>query len=605
VAAIPVIAVMVRLLRAVTRMITGTWRRSLQLRVVTITLVMSSLLVAAFGFLVAQRITAGLVVEKREAALEQLRLGREHAIQQLATMSGVTDPELDRTVASIVSDLSSSSGPADAFDVVLVANEPGVQIPPKALPNSDAYQWVPPELIEVVHGDQALAYQFIRANTDGNGRRPYLVVGAPVQLEWGQVELYYLLPLDAESEAAALVRNTVLVTGTALVLLLALVAGIVTRLVVTPVRLAARTAERLAAGLLHERMTVRGEDDLARLAGAFNVMATNLQQQIVRLEELSRLQRRFTSDVSHELRTPLTTVRMAAEVLYAGRDDFRPEVARSAELLYDELDRFESLLTDLLEISRFDAGFANLEAETVDLIPILHRVVGGLKPLADRLGVRLEVVVPDTPVVAEVDTRRVERILRNLLGNAIEHGEHRPVRMTLAADESSVAITVRDYGVGLKPGEERLVFNRFWRADPSRARQTGGTGLGLSISQEDARLHGGWLEAWGAPGRGAQFRLTLPIEAGGRLVSSPLPLVPEDADAPLPEAGMAEPVHTGTQEPVAAEAQEPENPEPESEEVSTDLQASALGGIRSSGGSGGRSPGGSGIARREAGGRHE
>ena len=141
--------------------------------------------------------------------------------------------------------------------------------------------------------------------------------------------------------------------------------------------------------------------------------------------------------------------------------------------------------------------------------------------------------VPADPVVAEVDVRRVERILRNLIGNAIEHSEGHPVLVRLAAREGAVAVTVRDHGVGLKPGEEKLVFNRFWRADPSRARQTGGTGLGLSISAEDARLHGGWLEAWGAPGQGAQFRLTVPARAGDRLVSSPLRLVPTDFRPPV------------------------------------------------------------------------
>src|SRR5207253_3553283 len=170
------------------------------------------------------------------------------------------------------------------------------------------------------------------------------------------------------------IRTTVLVTGLALVILLGLVAGLVTRLVVRPVRLAARTAQRLSAGLLDQRMEVHGEDDLALLAASFNQMAQNLQRQIVRLEEMSRLQRRFTSDVSHELRTPLTTVRMAADLLFASRDDFEPAAARSAELLQAELDRFEGLLTDLLEISRFDAGFAALDAEPTDLVPVVRRV---------------------------------------------------------------------------------------------------------------------------------------------------------------------------------------------------------------------------------------
>src|SRR5205814_1223263 len=173
--------------------------------------------------------------------------------------------------------------------------------------------------------------------------------------------------------AANLVRTTMVVTGVALVGLLALVAALVTRLVVRPVRIAARTAQRLSAGLLDQRMQVRGEDDLARLAASFNQMAENLQNQIVRLEEMSRLQRRFTSDVSHELRTPLTTVRMAADLIFSSRQTFDPAVARSAELLQTELDRFENLLTDLLEISRFDAGFAMLDAEPTDLVPIVRR----------------------------------------------------------------------------------------------------------------------------------------------------------------------------------------------------------------------------------------
>jgi two-component system sensor histidine kinase MtrB len=129
-------------------------------------------------------------------------------------------------------------------------------------------------------------------------------------------------------------------------------------------------------------------------------------------------------------------------------------------------------------------------------------------------------------VYAEIDPRRVERIVRNLVANAIDHGEGKPVRITLGSDERSVAVLVRDLGLGLRAGEAGLVFNRFWRADSSRQRLSGGTGLGLSISLEDARLHNGWLQAWGEPGQGAAFRLTLPRQVGGELDGSPLPLVP-------------------------------------------------------------------------------
>jgi two-component system sensor histidine kinase MtrB len=273
-------------------------------------------------------------------------------------------------------------------------------------------------------------------------------------------------------------------------------------------------------------MAVRGEDDLARLAKSFNAMADSLQRQITQLEGLSQLQQRFTSDVSHELRTPLTTVQMAADVLHEARGDFPPAVARSAELLHAELDRFEGLLTDLLEISRYDAGAAVLDAEPADLRVLVGRVVGGMTALAERHETQLVVRQPDEPVIAEVDARRVERILRNLVGNAVEHGAGRPVEVTLACNPSAAAVTVRDHGVGLSPAEAQHVFDRFWRADPARVRTVGGSGLGLSISLEDARLHHGWLQVWGAPGAGAQFRLTVPLVAGAELSSSPLPLRP-------------------------------------------------------------------------------
>jgi two-component system sensor histidine kinase MtrB len=168
--------------------------------------------------------------------------------------------------------------------------------------------------------------------------------------------------------------------------MIALVVFFVTRLVVSPVRVAARTAQRLSNGLLDQRMEVAGEDDLAALAASFNQMAETLQRHILRLEDMSRLQRRFTSDVSHELRTPLTTVRMAADLIFSSREDFDPAVARSAELLQTELDRFEGLLAELLEISRFDAGFAALDAEPANLAPLVERVVDRLASVASGPG---------------------------------------------------------------------------------------------------------------------------------------------------------------------------------------------------------------------------
>jgi len=503
------------------------WRQSLQVRVITITLASSGALVLTFGLVVGGLITNGLVNAKTGSELQVVKDGSAQAKAQLDLII-FNDPQLNSRVDSVLKSPSVVGRDQDVT-LALLPDESNAKL------GDLEHIGLPTDLTGAVH-DMGFVQQrmYLDLGPGTGGRKLYLVFGRELdQIYLGKVQLYYLYPLDDVVQQADLVSNTIAITGVALVLMLGLVVFFVTRLVVSPVRVAARTAQRLSNGLLDQRMEVTGEDDLAALAASFNQMAENLQRHILRLEDMSRLQRRFTSDVSHELRTPLTTVRMAADLIFNTREDLDPVVARSAELLQTELDRFEGLLAELLEISRFDAGFAALDAEPANLGPLVERAVDRLRSVAERAGVEVEVDVPADPVVAEVDVRRVERILRNLIGNAIEHSEGRPVLVRLAAREGAAAVTVRDHGVGLKPGEEKLVFNRFWRADPSRARQTGGTGLGLSISAEDARLHGGWLEAWGAPGQGAQFRLTVPARAGDRLVSSPLRLVPTDFRPPV------------------------------------------------------------------------
>ncbi|MEV4618972.1 MtrAB system histidine kinase MtrB [Asanoa sp. NPDC049573] len=506
-----------------------TWRRSLQVRVVTLTLVVSSLLVAVFAYVVAYRSSTILLNRAKESVSAQLDYGRGYAEEQLVVFDKPFEPNVQGTLQDIVFYLGGGDSQDPSAGLVVVRADNVNELSTVPSRQVDITSVLTADITRAVDaGQKATAIR--SADLDRTGRVKYLVEGTPVNTKFGQIQLYYVEPLTTQDSAATQIRTTVLATGATLVLLLGLLSALVTRLVVRPVRVAARTAQRLSAGLLDQRMAVTGEDDLALLAASFNQMAANLQRQIVRLEDMSRLQRRFTSDVSHELRTPLTTVRMAADLIFAERERFPADVSRTAEILQTELDRFESLLTDLLEISRYDAGFAMLDAEPTDLVPIVHRSVEPLRGLAERCGVPLELDVPAGPVIVEADPRRVERILRNLIGNAVEHAEGKPVVIRLVSDGTAAAVAVRDHGLGLKPGEEKLVFNRFWRADPSRARQTGGTGLGLSISLEDARLHGGWLEAWGAPGQGAQFRLTLPVRAGDRLSGSPLRLVPDDAE---------------------------------------------------------------------------
>ncbi|MEE1739396.1 MtrAB system histidine kinase MtrB [Streptomyces sp. BE147] len=516
------------------------WRRNLQFRVVAGTLLMSLGVVLLLGFVVIGQVRNGLLDAKAKAAQTQAA-GGFAAAQEKAnaplTPGGQGDDATDGMTANtswrteLVDQLA--SGGKNAFNVVALsadsATEGATSRAPRGSGSVEASS-VPDSLRKAVgEGPGAFqTYSLIRYY--GKESQPGLVVGKRLyDIDHHPYELYYLFPLTQEEKSLTLVKTTLATAGLFVVVLLGAIAWFVVRQVVTPVRMAAGIVERLSAGRLQERMKVTGEDDIARLGEAFNKMAQNLQLKIQQLEELSRMQRRFVSDVSHELRTPLTTVRMAADVIHEARADFDPVTARSAELLGDQLDRFESLLSDLLEISRFDAGAAALEAEPIDLRSVVRRVIGGAEPLAERKGTRIRVVGDEQPVIAEADARRVERVLRNLVVNAVEHGEGRDVVVRMGAAQGAVAVAVRDYGVGLKPGEATRVFNRFWRADPARARTTGGTGLGLSIAVEDARLHGGWLQAWGEPGGGSQFRLTLPRTADEPLRGSPIPLEPEDS----------------------------------------------------------------------------
>ncbi|WSB84819.1 MtrAB system histidine kinase MtrB [Streptomyces cellulosae] len=584
----PVVRLVMRWVRRPLLPVMRLWRRNIQLKVVVTTLLMSLGVVLLLGFVVIGQVRNGLLEAKVKASQSQATGGFAVAKQQAEQAVSVTgeegtapDGRPSQSVIQWMSDLvaSLSSGGQGAFDVVTLpaGGDSGSGRGPRASGGVNPAASVPAALRERIGTGTGAAQSYTRivyAEKD-KGSQPALVIGKQVNDPNGDpYQLYYLFPLTQEEKSLSLVKGTLATAGLFVVVLLGAIAWLVVRQVVTPVRMAAGVAERLSAGRLQERMKVTGEDDIARLGEAFNKMAQNLQLKISQLEDLSRMQRRFVSDVSHELRTPLTTVRMAADVIHEAREDFDPVTARSAELLADQLDRFESLLADLLEISRFDAGAAALEAEPIDLREVVRRVVSGAEPLAERKGTTIKVVGDQQPVVAEADARRVERVLRNLVVNAVEHGEGRDVVVKLAAAGGAVAVAVRDYGVGLKPGEATRVFSRFWRADPARARTTGGTGLGLSIALEDARLHGGWLQAWGEPGGGSQFRLTLPRTADEPLRGSPIPLEPKDSrrnrgldDAGLQRGGDGEkraavPVNRSGADDRAQSARDPLGPRP-------------------------------------------
>ncbi|MEU4386503.1 MtrAB system histidine kinase MtrB [Promicromonospora sp. NPDC023805] len=514
-----------------TRRAVAQWRSSMQLRVVTTALAIGLAAIVVLGLYLSTSVRDG-IYEQRLAAIdrEAARL-TEQVSKSFSDTATTSDGELQILLKDSIATLAATGG--STAEEYFLLHEMGTTVRVSDIvTRSDLTDVIITDEVREANlasdGDQVLQAVGIPSRVANGMASPGVIVGSTVQAAPGaKYEIYYLYSLEPEQETLSFVHRVLLAGGFGMLALLGVVTWTMARQTVTPVTRAATVAERLAEGHLSERMPgARGTDEMASLARSFNEMAESLQDQIRRMEELSAMQRRFVSDVSHELRTPLTTIRMASEIIHESRHQMDEDAARSAELLLGQIDRFESLLADLLEISRFDAGAAVLDAERRDLRDVVMSVVEQAAPLARTKDVRVSVRLPDASAAADFDPRRIERILRNLVVNAIEHAEERPVEVTVAEDDRTVAVVVRDYGVGMTKQEVEHVFDRFWRADPARARTTGGSGLGLAIALEDAHLHAGRLDAWGRPGQGASFRLTLPRSAGVQIAEPPVTMAP-------------------------------------------------------------------------------
>ncbi|MBK9697820.1 MAG: HAMP domain-containing histidine kinase [Propionibacteriaceae bacterium] len=500
------------------------WSRSLPFRVVLLTMAAAILILAATGVFLMQQSSSGIMEGKTQASAAEASAVVQSMQRDLNT-TDLRTTSVNERITRLAREAANRGQVGNQYFVVVetpVSEIGTAGLAPSSIPDniraavtgSDGL-WSTPTMITFTGAQANLPGLVVAASLRAPGQEPYPV--------------FFLFPTSQEERTLAVVQQATLATGVFLLGGLTITVYLIAMQVLRPIRAARLAAERLAAGHLEDRMAVIGTEDLASLAMSMNHMAEELDKKITQLENLSAVQQRFVADVSHELRTPLTTIRMAAEVLHANRTGFDALAARSSELLSTQLDRFEDLLTDLLEISRFDAGAAELALDEVDLSVLVAEEVEAVTPLATQFGTHLVVDAP-LPCVAEVDPRRIRRIVRNLMTNAIEHGERHPITVHVRGDAEAVAVAVRDHGVGLTASQAHQVFNRFWRADPARGRRVGGTGLGLSIALEDAHLHGGWLNVWGRRGGGAQFRLTLPRRAGETLTTSPWPLVPPESE---------------------------------------------------------------------------
>lgn len=512
------------------------WRGSLRTRTIVITVVLSTIAVTAIGVVISTSVRTNLFDSRRDQVLAEAGRAAEQAQRMFTNAAELGDAGDVQATADSALDAVQRSTTASYLGLLRArgqAEVPQLVDPRASFVDFDA-RFVSRELTRaVVEGaGSQVAWQSVAISTESR-TGPGLTTGVLLDtISAGYYELYLVYDLSDVQQTLDFVQGILVVAGLALVVLFGGVAYLVVRLVVGPVQVAAATSEKLAAGELEERLPVRGEDELATLARSFNRMADSLQRQIRQLADLSRVQQRFVSDVSHELRTPLTTIRLAGDVLYDQRADFPPTTARTAELLHTQINRFESMLADLLEMSRFDAGAVQLESDPTNLVRLVEESIEAVEPLAQERGSEIRLVAPGGYFEADVDARRVRRILQNLLGNAIDHGESKPIVVYVDSDERAVAIAVRDYGVGMSPADVDRVFDRFWRADPSRQRTTGGTGLGLAIATEDAIAHGGELAVWSELGQGSCFRLTLPRNRGDELGGlSPLPLPPDPEGA--------------------------------------------------------------------------
>ncbi|RNL57072.1 sensor histidine kinase [Arthrobacter oryzae] len=511
------------------------WRRSLQFRTVLTTLMLAVTSFAVVGAYLSSQIANNLFQERLTQAESETR----YSVKQVQdTFDGAQVTDQSSVITLVYDTLNAVEGRGSVvqrryvFEAMPEQTKPRNRWVESRASDQLTISVIPTDLRKAVQESGKAQFWAPTEFAVGTEDRPGIAVGNKVTFNGTVYELYLIYDLNTAQTTLDEIQGVLLAGAAVLVLMIGAVAWYVTRNVVSPVSHAALVSEKLAAGQLQERMVVKGEDEVARLGASFNHMAASLQEQITQLATLSQMQQRFVSDVSHELRTPLTTVRMAAEVLYDAREDFDPINKRSAELLYNQVERFQSLLADLLEISRFDAGAATLDAEPTDIVQLVAHVIEGVGPVAVEYGSVVTLNAPVDGIVVDMDDRRIDRILRNLILNALEHGEGRPVNVSVAANETAVAVAVRDHGIGMAPADAARVFDRFWRADPARARTTGGSGLGLSIAAEDTKLHDGWLQAWGERANGSNFRLTLPLRQGESIGRSPLQLEPVDVTFP-------------------------------------------------------------------------
>lgn len=385
---------------------------------------------------------------------------------------------------------------------------------------------ITPEIRNAVVSNGSHSYsQMINTADKGQYPVPGIVMGSMLRpATTGGIEFYAIYSFADQQRSVLSVQMALLAVSVVTSVVMGIIVFLALHSVIRPVTKVAGAAKGLAQGESDVRVTEDRTDELGTLQRSFNVMADSINEKIGQLEEAEAYQRRFVSDVSHELRTPVTTIRMATDLLFQSRDDLDPNKRRTVELLDKQVSRFASMLEDLLEISRYEAGQTSLNPDLCDACDLVRKVVQQVAQIAGTKGVAVNALLPDHKVMITVDANRCTSILRNLVNNAIDFAEDGPVQLRLAVSEEAVVFSVRDWGTGIAPEDLTHIFERFWRADPSRSRLTGGTGLGLSIALDNTNLMHGLLQVRSQIGQGTWFLLTLPRDVSEQLDQGSAPV---------------------------------------------------------------------------------
>ena len=365
---------------------------------------------------------------------------------------------------------------------------------------------VTPNILTAINGREGYAWE---AGAD------YMDVALPIRS--GNSEGYIVYVIDNKDTTRLLNNQLFDIIAEALIIGLILSVALsllMARTLVTPIRKLTRAAEKVAAGDFSAKVDNLSRDEIGTLTGTFNDMAGQLEDNIETLKRSEQMRRDFVANVSHELRTPITSIRSYAETLQESQGSLDPETQEHfLGVIVNESDRMTKIVQDLLTLSRFDAGSISFDFQTFSFAQSVKDVYSAQRLEAQKRGHEFSLEFKSPVGEIRGDRARIEQVLINLVSNAIKYTpEGGKIRMTAGQKDNEVWCTVRDTGIGIPKEDLEHIFERFYRVDKARSRESGGTGLGLSIAYEIVERHDGRFVVQSRQGQGTSMTLYLPVE---------------------------------------------------------------------------------------------